>query len=55
MAPHDEILTPIFKLIKGLQSQIRDLEARVVELEQINDDRINDKKMKRFFEDKLGL
>ncbi len=55
MAPYDPILTPIFNLIKGLQNQIEALEERVYELEQINDDRIDDRKMEQFYKDKFGL
>ncbi len=55
MAPHDDILAPIFRLISGLQNKIRALEERIDNLEQFNVDRIDDEKMKQFYKDKFGL
>jgi hypothetical protein len=55
MAPHDDILTSIFQLIKELTILVVALEERVHELEQINKDKIDEIKIQQFYEDKLGL
>jgi hypothetical protein len=51
MAPHQ---WP-YKRLERMEELLEELEERVNELEQINDDRIDDKKNKQFYEDKLGL
>ncbi len=51
MAPH---AWP-YKRLERMENLIEELLKRVNELEQINDDRIDDEKMKQFYKDKFGL